>query len=197
MRVNVQQNQLKKHVDSWCNCTQCPIGKIARNHVFFRIENPGQKVNVLFIGEAPGVMEDIKGLPFVGKSGMLLNDLIKEAEPGDLNYGFTNTVACRPTDRLGGANRQPTAGETLKCSKRLEEFIQILQPQVIVLVGSIARETAGFSARDAGFNGYITNIVHPAYLLRTGCTAEKMQQTVRKIKDAFENARYILSEDQN
>lgn len=197
MRVNTQKNQLRIHTETWSKCELCPIGKLARNHVFFGMKDDSKKLDVLFIGEAPGVLEDIKGLPFVGKSGMLLNDLIREAEPGELNYGFTNVVACRPTDSVGGKNRQPLTGEILKCSKRLEDFVRVTQPKVLVLVGQIARETAAYSARDAGFHGYIANIVHPAYLLRTSCTKEKLEQVVRKLREAFSEARYLLNEDQN
>lgn len=197
MKINTYQNQIKKHKCEWETCTLCPIGQLARKHVLFKAVNEAQKLDVLFIGESPGYQEDREGLPFVGKAGMLLDDLIKEAEPGDLNYGFTNLVACRPADRLGAPNREPLTGEILKCSERLKDFIRITQPKVIVLVGALARESGGYSARDANFNGYITNIVHPAYLLRIGCNKEKMLITVQKIRDAFSEARYIINEDTN
>ena len=149
------------HTHDWRKCTKCSIGKHAYNHVFARGNIP---CKVLFIGEAPGKSEDTMGLPFVGVSGKLLDKWI--AATGKVfSYAITNTVLCRPTDRIGGDNRPPTQKEMANCRPRLIDFIALADPKGIVLLGAVARDNVS-SFIPSGIK--VLKLPHPAYVLRCG-----------------------------
>ncbi len=114
-------------------CTRCSLARTRNNVV------PGQGVPnplVLVIGEAPGADEDMKGLPFVGKAGVLLDKML-----GAINLSRTtncyiaNTVKCRPPE-----NRNPMREESEACKSFLEAQIHILKPKMILCMGKVAAE---------------------------------------------------------
>jgi DNA polymerase len=125
----------------------------------------------MVIGEGPGAEEDARGLPFVGRSGQLLDRLLAEAGL-DINRDLyiANIVKCRPPD-----NRRPTAPEMAACRPWLDQQIALVDPALIVLAGATALEGL------LGIKGGITRlrgqwrswgkrellpVFHPAYLLR-------------------------------
>jgi DNA polymerase len=95
---------------------------------------------LLFIGEAPGSSEDICGLPFVGRSGELLDALIEKAFPSHVpSLAITNVIACAPWETKEHSLaqrkvRQPSENEAAACSSRLSEFIDAAQPKGVVLL---------------------------------------------------------------
>jgi len=111
-------------------CTKCPLARGRRHAV------PGdgpENARIMFVGEAPGVQEDIQGRPFVGPAGQLLNQLLWEADLRREEVYITNIVKCRPPD-----NREPLPSEVEACNDYLIGQIAALQPQVICTLGSPA-----------------------------------------------------------
>ncbi len=115
-------------------CTLCAL-HAARKNVVFGDGNSSAKI--MFIGEAPGVNEDEAGLPFIGRGGKLLSELLSEIGllRGEHIY-ITNMVKCRPPE-----NRDPKQDEIKLCSDYLNTQISIIKPKIIVCVGRIAAKT--------------------------------------------------------
>jgi len=115
-------------VRAWKGCKDCGLCETRTNIVFFRGEAP---CDVLFIGEAPGSNEDLSGLPFVGRSGSLLDSLLDLCkEDGGLHYrfGITNIVSCIPYEGDSRKVRPPTAKEADACKLRLLTTIEAASP---------------------------------------------------------------------
>lgn len=114
-------------------CTRCSLARTRNNVV------PGQGVSnplVLVIGEAPGADEDMKGLPFVGKAGVLLDKMLGAIHlDRNSNCYIANTVKCRPPE-----NRNPLPEESDACKSFLEAQIHILKPKMILCMGKVAAE---------------------------------------------------------
>lgn len=112
-------------------CTRCPLS-IARNNIVIARGQPDAEV--LFVGEAPGADEDRIGLPFVGRSGKLLDEWISILELGN-NFEITNICRCRPP-----GNRTPTPEEQDTCGAHLLYFLKErpTQPKIIVALGRTA-----------------------------------------------------------
>ncbi len=149
-------------------CSGCSLSETRKN-VVFGVGN--DKAKVMLIGEAPGENEDIKGEPFVGAAGKLLDELMKEAGLSrNENAYIANILKCRPP-----YNRDPEASEIAVCEKFLQKQIEIIKPKIIVLVGRIA--AVHFLGEDFKItrqhgNGYYKNgilyfpVYHPSAVLR-------------------------------
>lgn len=166
--------QLRAAVEAFEGCTL----KAHATRTVFSDGNPQAKI--VLIGEAPGAQEDAVGKPFVGRSGQLLDKMLaaigldRHSEGANSVY-ITNTVFWRPED-----NRTPTPAETLSCRPFLMKHLELLRPEIIVLVGgtavkSVLQTTDGigkFRSRWLGFDvpgvGLVPTLAtfHPAYLLR-------------------------------
>lgn len=159
---------LSDHYSSWNNCKRCPLYKTNTNYVLARGEIPCQ---LLFIGEAPGVSEDATGYPFVGPAGKLLDKLLAdtfEHANKKPTYAITNVIACIPWNEDQSSFRKPTKEEAEECYPRVEEFISICKPRLVVLLGKEASKYAPTS------DEYATReIFHPSYLLRKGGASTK------------------------
>jgi len=127
--------------------------------------------DLLVIGEAPGAQEDIEGKPYVGKSGKLLNELLKKARIDDEeDVYFCNVIKCRPPN-----NRKPTTREINIHKPWLLQQIKLVDPKLILLTGSTATRTI-LEIKDpiSNLRGQWTKkdgreimvIFHPSYLLR-------------------------------
>jgi uracil-DNA glycosylase family 4 len=155
-----------------CAYDGCALKAMATNTVFAD-GNPTSPV--MFIGEAPGQEEDRQGLPFVGKSGQLLNKMIESIGLTRQDVYVTNVVNWRPP-----GNRPPTQDEISQCLPFLERHIDLIAPKVIVLLGSTAMKgllkfTGSLSQARGVLHGYtspgglIAKVLvtfHPSYLLR-------------------------------
>ncbi len=149
-------------------CQKCELCKSRTNVVF------GQGVTtaeILFIGEGPGRTEDEMGLPFVGRSGKLLDELLGTVGLSrEKNIYIANIVKCRPPE-----NRDPLVQERNACMPWLKEQLSILQPKIVVCLGRVAAQVIirpGFSVmKEHGQwtekdGAHFTATLHPAALLR-------------------------------
>ena len=171
-----KRHKFSELVDSWINCQRCILRGTRKNVVFAR---GSFDPLIAFVGEAPGADEDDKGRPFVGQSGQLLDELIRESGVDEMPYAIMNILGCRPPN-----NREPTIFEIMACKKRFEGLMEILEPKVLVVMGrTAARKIAGVQAiskwRGAVIDSdmVVNNQVkvyksvityHPSYLLRSG-----------------------------
>ena len=159
------------HKESWCDCEQCPLHEFASRKVFYRGRIP---CDILFLGEAPGTVEDVTGAPFTGPAGKLLDEWISEAQDvTDFTYGIANTVACLPLVERGGKTRPPTPHEIHACYPRLNELVRIVQPIVLITLG----KTAGLYPPDGDFPRL--ELMHPAAVLRSGSRAQDKRQRLK------------------
>jgi DNA polymerase len=136
-------------------CVRCPLAE-GRTNVVFGVGDPD--ADLMFVGEGPGRDEDLKGEPFVGRSGQLLDRLMRE-EIGisrDRCY-IANVVKCRPP-----GNRDPLPDEITACRPYLETQVDLIAPKVVVTLGNFA--TRLLLARTEG----ITRLRGRAYPFRSG-----------------------------
>ena len=122
--------QLEKLHDTIRNCTLCPLHETRNNAV------PGEgpcDASVMLVGEAPGAKEDETGRPFVGRSGQLLDTLLEEIGLTREDVFITSILKSRPPK-----NRTPTQFEINICRPYLEYQIELIKPQIIVLLGGVA-----------------------------------------------------------
>lgn len=112
------------------NCTVCPLAA-TRTNVVFGAGNPD--ADVFFIGEGPGQQEDEQGLPFVGRSGQLLERLLGEIGLTRDDVFIGNVVKCRPPK-----NRDPRPDEINACKGYLREQLELIQPKVAVTLGNFS-----------------------------------------------------------
>ncbi len=110
-----------------CECQKCPLGK-TRNKFVFGTGNPN--ADVLVVGEGPGADEDAQGLPFVGRAGKLLTDILKAINFSREEVYIANIVKCRPP-----ANRTPLPAEMESCLPYLNKQIELINPKVILCLG--------------------------------------------------------------
>ena len=149
------------------NCIKCSLCE-KRTNVVFGVGNPN--ADIMFIGEGPGEQEDLKGEPFVGPAGMLLDDMLSIIDLDRSKVYIANIVKCRPP-----RNRDPLEEEQLVCLDYLRQQVALVKPKMIVCLGRIAatrlirsdfritREHGTWTER----NGIaFTAIYHPSALLR-------------------------------
>ena len=111
-------------------CMNCGLGQTRKNFVF-GVGNP--QADALFIGEAPGADEDEQGEPFVGRAGMLLNDIIKAIKFKREEVYIANILKCRPP-----GNRNPSSSEMITCMPYLIKQIELINPKIILCLGRVA-----------------------------------------------------------
>lgn len=154
-------------------CTACPELAGTRMQVVPGVVPPGARL--LLLGEAPGAQEDAQGLPFVGRSGQLLDLLLDELGADRRDVGVLNTVKCRPP-----GNRPPTRFESAACRGWTERQLALASPAVVVALGlSAARWFLGAVALGA-VRGRLHDVgglrvvptYHPSAALRFGPQGE-------------------------
>lgn len=150
-----------QHIQRWQNCQRCPLAQ-QRNRICFArgTMTESSTSDVLLIGEAPGISEDATGFPFKGPAGHLMDQIIGQSIPDPVTYILTNLVLCFPKEAKSRGDNEPEPEEILACRPRLIEFINIIQPRLIVTVGSLAER---YVPSDNDVKRI--NIVHPAYIL--------------------------------
>jgi len=151
--------ELEKLKEEYKNCGRCPLLVNNRNNVVF---GTGDSSRVLIIGEAPGMQEDLRNEPFVGRSGEVLNSLLADIGLSRSDVYITNTILCRPPD-----NRNPSSEELENCKSRLDRHVEILDPEVIITLGNFATKYI------LGISDGITNI-HDAW--QDSITVKVLQQ---------------------
>ena len=150
------------------SCTRCGLCE-TRHNVVFGIGN--EKADILFVGEGPGEQEDLKGEPFVGPAGKLLDDMLSIIDLSrQENCYIANIVKCRPP-----RNRDPLETEQEACIDYLRNQVALIKPKVIVCLGRIAaqklidpefRITRQHGQWIQRGNVWMTAIYHPSALLR-------------------------------
>ncbi len=163
------------------SCLKCPNLVATRKNVVFGVGDIHSPV--LFVGEAPGSDEDLKGEPFVGAAGLLLTKMIGAMGLTRETVYIANVLKCRPDmPPQAVGNRKPTSAEMQTCLPYLQEQISLIQPKVIVALGATAMEglqgAAVYITKIRGrFQSYrgipLMPTYHPAYLLRNSGLAEK------------------------
>ncbi len=149
-------------------CTLCNELAAARKQTVFGVGNPHARL--CFLGEAPGAEEDLQGEPFVGKAGQLLTKIIEACGLKREDVYILNILKCRPP-----GNRNPLPQEAQNCQGFLERQLEIIQPEFICCLGSIAATNLLDTTLSIGklrgrvhLYGDIKVVAtyHPAYLLR-------------------------------
>ena len=166
-----KDEMLKNLRNKILNIRNCDLKKNSKNIVF---GDGNINSYLMIIGEGPGQKEDELGKPFVGEAGLLLNKMLKAININRENVYITNVVNYRPPN-----NRKPEKNEILKYSEFLKEHISIINPKIIVLLGSTAMESLlggkiRISKERGKWKEFILNkkkykliiSFHPAYLLR-------------------------------
>jgi uracil-DNA glycosylase family 4 len=174
-------------------CEACHL-KESRTKVVPGIYGP--KNGLCFIGEAPGYYEDQRGIPFVGRSGKLLDKMLERINLGrESDVSILNIVKCRPTDDNGN-NRTPNEKELRFCGESwLKKQLEILSPKMIVTLGRISLQFFSKNAsvtRLAGkkleteskYNIFVT--YHPAAVLRNYAPIDEYISHFEKLKQILE-----------
>lgn len=168
-KILEQLNKLKKEA---YECKSCELFK-TRNKIVF--SDGCEYAPIMFIGEAPGQNEDETGIPFIGRAGQLLRKFLFEVDIKQDEIYIANTIKCRPPK-----NRKPTLKEKSSCKHFLDKQIELINPKIIVLVGSTALESfiedkkltitkARGQIFEKEYLGKIRKFIpifHPSYLLR-------------------------------
>jgi uracil-DNA glycosylase family 4 len=150
------------------DCTRCPLAYAGRHTIVFGDGDPGARL--MFVGEGPGADEDASGVPFVGKAGQLLNNMINAMGLKREEVYIANVVKCRPP-----ANRVPEPVEANTCDPFLLRQMDVVQPQVVVALGATAAMyLLGVKQSLATLRGKwhscrgakLAVTYHPAFLLR-------------------------------
>src|SRR5271155_3376149 len=163
-------------------CTRCKLHR-TRNKIVYGDGNP--KAELVFVGEGPGHDEDVQGLPFVGRAGKLLTQMIEAMGLQREDVYICNVVKCRPPE-----NRQPQPDEVTTCSPYLVRQLEVVNPKVIVCLGATAAQTlletttgiSKFRGQWQDFRGRkLLATYHPAYLLRNPAAKSEIWKDLQKV----------------
>src|SRR5579864_7018898 len=164
------------------DCTRCKLHK-TRHKIVFGDGNP--KAQLVFVGEGPGHDEDMQGLPFVGRAGKLLTQMIEAMGLQRKDVYICNVVKCRPPE-----NRLPEKDEVATCSPYLLRQLDAINPKVIVCLGACAAQTlletnrgiSNFRGQWLEFRGKkLMATYHPAYLLRNPSAKGEVWKDLQKV----------------
>jgi DNA polymerase len=150
-----------------CACQKCPLGKTRTKFVF---GDGSPQARIVFVGEAPGREEDQTGIPFVGRAGKLLDQMLAEVNLDRRQVYICNTLKCRPP-----GNRDPEQSERATCRPYLRGQLSLISPDIIVCLGKhAALELLGVDQPMGSLRGRVLPwegmqalvTYHPAYYLR-------------------------------
>jgi DNA polymerase len=169
------------------SCKKCDLHRDRKNVVFGEgnIES-----KLVFIGEAPGYLEDKTGRPFVGASGKLLNKMLEEVNISRKDVYICNIVMCRPKN-----NRRPFSKEFQKCHKYLLTTLLLIKPKIIVTLGKTAisvllKKNIYINRYRGGWKKHFKTPVfptfHPAYVLRNTDKRDIMLSDFKRIKAVYD-----------
>lgn len=171
------------------DCTLCDLSK-SRKNVVFGWGNANSKV--MFVGEAPGITEDEAAKPFVGNSGDLLDKIIQTVLLKQMDeFYFTNIIKCKTPN-----NRLPTPNEVMYCKPYIEQQIEIIQPKLIVALGSTSfKYLMGSDENIQKLRGQVLQYskdislvatFHPSFLLRNPSSKKEAFEDFKTIKNMIE-----------
>ena len=165
-------------------CIRCPLSQ--SRHKVVNSEGYPQ-ARLMFVGEAPGADEDAQGRPFVGRAGQLLNKIIEAIGMKREEIFIGNVNRCRPPQ-----NRTPTPPEASTCKPFLLREIDVVKPEVIVVLGNTAMKNLlgtkeGITKLRGEFQDYrgikVMPTFHPAYLLRDPSKKRETWDDMKKVRD--------------
>jgi uracil-DNA glycosylase len=178
----VENDTLERIREDLGECTRCRL-HLQRNKIVFGAGNP--RAELVFIGEGPGHDEDVQGLPFVGRAGKLLTQMIEAMGLTREQVYICNVVKCRPPE-----NRKPEDDEVATCSPYLYRQLDVIGPKAIVCLGGTAAQallnTKDSISRFRGnwFDFRNTKLMvtyHPAYLLRNPNAKGEVWKDLQKV----------------
>jgi DNA polymerase len=176
-------NSIKQ--DLGADCSRCKLHTLGRTQVVFGVGNP--QADLMFVGEAPGADEDVKGEPFVGRAGQLLTKIIEAIGMKREDVYIANVIKCRPP-----GNRNPEPDEVEQCEPFLFRQIDAIQPKVIVALGKFAaqcllRTTEPITRiRGKEFkyrHAILMPTYHPAYLLRNPPAKREVWEDMKRVRE--------------
>jgi uracil-DNA glycosylase len=167
-------------------CHECPLEEVRTNLVF---GNGNADADLMFVGEAPGATEDERGLPFVGRAGQLLDQLLGEIGLSRKDVFVTNVLCCRPP-----GNRDPLPEEIDVCKPFLYRKIELIEPKVVCTLGNFATKCLTRSNRGitsvrgkpqvhelGGRWVRLYPLFHPAAALRTPACLEALREDLARL----------------
>jgi uracil-DNA glycosylase len=168
------------------DCQRCPLAATRTKVVFGSGE---ANADLMFVGEAPGAEEDRQGLPFVGRAGALLTELLGEIGLRREDVFIANVLKCRPP-----GNRDPQPVEIESCNPYLERQVALIEPKVVATLGNFATKLLTGSRTGitrvrgtpqvhvlGGRSVFVMPLLHPAAALRTPSLAETLREDFRKL----------------
>jgi uracil-DNA glycosylase family 4 len=187
---SVDHDAWKKLREQALACENCKLSQ-ARKTVVFGCGNP--QAQLMFVGEGPGADEDVQGEPFVGKAGQLLTKMIQAMKLSRDDVYIANVVKCRPPE-----NRNPEPDEIEQCSPYLLKQVELVQPSIIVALGTFAAQTLlrtqerisslrgrfherPFWLRKDSSPILIMPTFHPAFLLRNPENKKEVWQDLQEV----------------
>ena len=178
----IKDDSLPRILEDIGDCTRCKLHR-GRNKLVFG--DGSAKAQLLFVGEGPGADEDAQGIPFVGRAGKLLTQMIEAMGLERKDVYICNVVKCRPPQ-----NRTPEPDEVETCSPFLLRQIDAIHPKVIVCLGAVAAKTLLETSRGVSqFRGEwqewrgrkLMATYHPAYLLRNPAAKADVWKDLQKV----------------
>ena len=170
------------------DCTLCPLAE-TRTKVVFGAGNAD--ADLMFVGEAPGAEEDRQGLPFVGRAGALLNELLEGIGMTREDVFIANVLKCRPP-----GNRDPQPLEIESCRPYLERQIELIRPAVIGTLGNFSTKLITNSQTGitkvrgtpqvhtlGGLPVFVMPLFHPAAALRTPSLLDTLREDFRALRE--------------
>lgn len=178
----VEGDTLERIREDIGDCTRCRLHR-HRSNIVFGVGNP--KAELVFVGEGPGHDEDVQGIPFVGRAGQLLTQMIEAMGLRRDDVYICNVIKCRPPE-----NRTPEKDEIATCSPFLLRQLAAIAPKVIVCLGNVAAQTLlGTHKSISHFRGQWFDLrgsrllatYHPAYLLRNPSAKTEVWADLKKV----------------
>jgi DNA polymerase len=178
----IEGDTLERIREDLGDCTRCRLHE-TRNKIVYGAGNP--KASLVFVGEGPGHDEDIQGIPFVGRAGKLLTQMIEAMGLRRDDVYIANVVKCRPPE-----NRTPEKDEVATCSPFLLRQIDAIAPKVIVCLGNVASQSllgttksiSQYRGQWIDYRGFrLIATYHPAYLLRNPAAKSDVWLDLKKV----------------
>ncbi len=181
MSIGDREAKLERVARQIRSCTRCQLHRTRSRAV------PGSgpvSADVFFLGEGPGAREDEQGLPFVGRSGRYLDELLEGIGLDRDRVFITNVLKCRPP-----GNRDPHVSEVQACSPYLERQLSLVQPRLVVTLGRFAMSHFFSSGRISELHGHPRRVgdtiylplYHPAAALYRGSLRPTMEEGFQQI----------------
>lgn len=161
---------IEVHKKNFDRCYKCEIGKLCSARIYYRGVLPS---DIVIIGEAAGDIEWSLKTPWVGPAGHLLNTMIEEvfgtanledlaSTPAGYRISLTNSIACIPQEPRATKLREPKNVELKNCAERLDSFLDIAKPRVIIAAGKVAEK----QYRNLKKDYHLITMMHPSAILR-------------------------------